>query len=449
MDRRNKKNRELYRKILKQKTAALAVLTVVLVILIVHTSDRLRNSGEPEYGEELVIPEAEDGAGEPEEVWTLPGADAAIRVLLLGEDESIYHEEKSLSRDYPGKLEYYEEKDGWVIVNEVPLEDYLCRVVPSEMPSSYAPEALKAQAVCARTYAVWQMQEYAYPEYRAHVDDSVSYQVYNHMDSQESTNQAVSDTAGQIMLYGDRPVKAYYFATSCGSTTDENIWEKGDREQTPYIAGRLVCSEEKEKDLTGEEAFSEYIRKKHGEDLEISEPWYRWSCYVPLSQIRKNVERWASERALRTEDGILLQDGEGYIWPENVNIGAVKGVSIIERNTGGVAQQMLVTGENGTLKIKYEYNIRLMLGIPGGPVHKNDGTDSQGGNLLPSGYFVLEPVEEKGALTGYQVYGGGLGHGAGMSQNGARILAEQGRGYEDILAYFYEGIHLARLEENR
>lgn len=446
MENRDKKNRELYRKILKQKTAALAVLTVVLAILIVGTSGRW-SPGEPDYGEELVIPEAEDISGNvPDETWQLPGADASIRVLLLGDGGGIYHADRTLSGEYPGELTYYEEKDGWVIVNEVPLEEYLRRVVPSEMPSAYASEALKAQAVCARTYAVWQMQEYAYPEYEAHVDDSVSYQVYNQIDSQETTDQAVADTKGQIILYEDNPVKAYYFATSCGSTTDENIWEKGSREATPYIAGRLVSSSDKVKDLTDEEEFASYIRKKHGEDLEISEPWYRWNCYVPLSQIQKNIERWAGERAARTEDGILLRDGEDYIWPDGADIGAVESAHVIERNTGGAVQQMLLNGEKGTLKIKYEYNIRLMLGIPGGTVYKNDGTKSEGGNLLPSGYFILEPVEQDGKLTGYQVCGGGLGHGAGMSQNGARILAEQGYGYEEILTYFYQGIHLARLE---
>lgn len=86
-----------------------------------------------------------------------------------------------------------------------------------------------------------------------------------------------------------------------------------------------------------------------------------------------------------------------------------------------------------------------MLGIPGGEIQKNDGSIGEGGNLLPSGYFVMEPVFEDKSLTGYQVYGGGLGHGAGMSQNGARVLAEQGYGYEEILTFFYNEIRLAKL----
>lgn len=72
-----------------------------------------------------------------------------------------------------------------------------------------------------------------------------------------------------------------------------------------------------------------------------------------------------------------------------------------------------------------------MLGLPGGIIHKNDGTITRGGDLLPSGYFILTQAKTDGKVTGYAVTGGGLGHGAGMSQNGARLLAEPGKGLSD------------------
>ena len=140
-----------------------------------------------------------------------------------------------------------------------------------------------------------------------------------------------------------------------------------------------------------------------------------------------------------------MEDGTEYVWEEVDTIGSIEEAKIIGRNTGGVVHEMLLKGSEGTLKVKYEYNIRLMLGIPGGEIQKNDGSIGEGGNLLPSGYFVMEPVFEDKSLTGYQVYGGGLGHGAGMSQNGARVLAEQGYGYEEILTFFYNEIRLAKL----
>lgn len=410
----------MYRRKLKQKLWFLVGLTVLLLLLIAGKAGRLTEEKHGEEGERLEIPKGEEQT--EAEQWTSPGADPAIRVLLLGDQGSIYHKEKIPEGEYAGTLQYYEEKDGWVIVNEVPLEEYLRWVVPSEMPSRYAAEALKAQAICARTYAVWQMQEYAYPEYEAHVDDSVAFQVYHAVAPQESTDQAVRETAGQIMLYQEQPVKAYYFSTSCGATTDENIWEKGDRERTPYIAGRLVNTENTEKDLTSEKAFSKFIRKKHADDLEISEPWYRWNCYVPLQQIQDNAEKQMGFRE------------------------KVMQVEVTERNTGGAVQKLLLQGEQDSETIVYEYPIRQLLSIPGGTIHKNDGTEAEGSSLLPSGYFVLEPVKEKGKTVGYEVYGGGLGHGAGMSQNGARILAEQGETCDAILHYFYKDIELAILE---
>ena len=189
----------MYQKRLKQKAMLLICMLFFLLILVIRNSDTDSEEEAPNEAQKLVIPEEEETPA-PDEVWELPGANAVIRVLLLGDGGGIYHKNKELDKEYPGELQYYEEAQGWVIINEVPLEEYLCRVVPSEMPSGYAAEALKAQAVCARTYAVWQMQEYAYPEYKAHVNDSVSYQVYNNVESQEETRQAVEKAGEKAWL---------------------------------------------------------------------------------------------------------------------------------------------------------------------------------------------------------------------------------------------------------
>lgn len=61
---------------------------------------------------------------------------------------------------------------------------------------------------------------------------------------------------------------------------------------------------------------------------------------------------------------------------------------------------------------------------------------------LPSGYFFLEEINDGEQITGYKIYGGGFGHGAGLSQNGADTLAEKGYDYREILTYFFEGINI-------
>ena len=78
--------------------------------------------------------------------------------------------------NYRGRLELVRREDGIVVINELPLEEYLYGVVPGEMPASYPLEALKSQAICARTYAYERLQRAGLPEYGAHVDDSTAFQ---------------------------------------------------------------------------------------------------------------------------------------------------------------------------------------------------------------------------------------------------------------------------------
>ena len=95
------------------------------------------------------------------------------------------------------------------MVNDLFLEDYLTKVVPSEMPPSYEKEALKAQAVCARTYAYRQIQGNTYSQYGAHVDDSTNFQVYNNTSANDKSTQTVKETYGKMLFYEDKPLRPF------------------------------------------------------------------------------------------------------------------------------------------------------------------------------------------------------------------------------------------------
>ena len=97
------------------------------------------------------------------------------------------------------------------------------------------------------------------------------------------------------------------------------------------------------------------------------------------------------------------------------------------------------------MEITYEHAIRTALNGKGQTILRTYGKDTTGGNMLPSGFFVVDKVEEDGKLTAFRFRGGGFGHGAGMSQNGANHMAEAGKTYEEILNLFYEGTTLSQI----
>lgn len=126
------------------------------------------------------------------------------------------------------------------LVHHTGFEDYLKGVVPGEVPASWQPEALKAQAVAARSYAYFQAQRARRtPRKTYDVDDTVQYQAYlGHGGRTARTDDAVTATAGELLLYGNEVVKAYFHADSGGHTEDaENIWT-GDAGKVPYCRAK-------------------------------------------------------------------------------------------------------------------------------------------------------------------------------------------------------------------
>lgn len=281
---------------------------------------------------------------------------------------------------------------GVAVINEIPFEEYLYGVVPSEMPASYEMEALKCQAVCARSYAYHQMQEMAYPQYQAQVDDSTAFQVYGNSEIQPSVIQAVDETAGQKLWYQGQVAAAYYYSTSCGMSTDMTAWGGSAGEETAYL---------KSISISGEQG-----------DYEKELPWYRWEAAIPKTVISALISEYAE-----------------------TDIGNLTRLEVTERGAGGVALVLVAEGDRGSAVIETENKIRRALGGSGYEIMKQDGNLTPARDLLPSAFFEIEEQPEQIIL-----HGGGFGHGIGMSQNGANEMAKQGMGYEEILKTFYCGV---------
>lgn len=371
---------------------------------------------------------------------------------------------------YRGHMELVKDGDGIALINDVSLEEYLYSVVPSEMPASYSEEALKAQAICARTYAYVHMQHAAYPAYGAHVDDSTSYQVYNNILEHERTTQAVKETHGQILCTVDgQPAEAFYYSTSCGVGSDANVWKTEAAKEITYLKAetinettmreKLILRKQTGADggtvsastqtalgerLREEEAFADLITAVNDDDFEAGEGWYRWSYQVKQLSAKHICEVLKKRYQANPDLVLTLKKGE-YVSAAPGNFTQIKDMYIAARGSGGVADELILETDKGTYKVISEHNIRYVLCDGETKVKRQSGDEVAMPNLLPSAFFIIETGKKDGSVVGYTLTGGGFGHGAGMSQNGAKTMALRGYSCEDILLFFYENCRLVNI----
>ncbi len=390
-------------------------------------------------GEEFTI-DRDSSYFDGDRVWIRPEAlTGKLTLENVGRSQGV--------PSYRGTLELLSTEDGIIVINEVLLEEYLYSVVPSEMPSRYPGEALKAQAVCARTYAYGHMEHAGYPQYGAHVDDSTSYQVYNNILEQESTSTAVKETYGQLLLTGQGVTAGtYYYSTSCGVGTEAAIWKTEEAARIDYLHARALNPEGSAEDdlgsyLQDEDHFDEFIRRRNETDFESDENWYRWTYEVKELDTEHMLEAMRKRYDANSKLILTLVDGE-YVSREIEELDVVRDIYIEKRGSGGVADELIIETKEHTYKIISEHNIRYVLNDGESKVLRQDGSQAASPNLLPSGFFVITTGKEKGNVVGYSLTGGGFGHGVGMSQNGAKEMAKHGYSAQDILLFFYDGCYL-------
>lgn len=248
-------------------------------------------------------------------------------------------------------------------INIVDVEDYLLSVVPSEMPASWPLEALKAQAVSARSYALSNLGKHASEGYD--LKDTIEDQVYTGIGAEnDATNEAVASTDGIVLKHNGRICTAFFHSASGGSTeVADVVWGRS----VPYL--------------------------KAVPDYDDESPHSSWTR-------RFSVE--AVEKALKLDS--LAND-----------IGALLSITLLRNSQSQRVQEVLLTGSSGTRITSGERLRRLF--------------------KLPSTIFNVgcEPGN-------YVIAGRGFGHGLGLSQWGAKSLAQQGYNAAQILAYYYKDV---------
>lgn len=367
--------------------------------------------------------------------------------------EGISRAEKPV---YPGSIELVKRDKGIMVINELPLEDYLCRVVNSEMPESFGLEALKAQAVCARSYAAIKLKTSEYHVYGADVDDSTLCQVYNNQAMNTTTVEAVRATKGQVLWKDGHVETAYYFSTSCGHTsTVDQVWGKGEESEDGNWQidvfsdsskndgeAKEVIKRISQKNLSKEEVMTAFLL---GETpfsdehmLEKDEPWYRWQVSMSKKEWGDAIKKNLQEATKNPNTSIFKKNSNGK-W-ENVRIsdfGTLNAIKVLKREKSGLVTEIELKGTKASVKLCGEYMIRKILLSEDAVILRQDNTKVEDFPLLPSAYFSFRATK-----NGWVLYGGGYGHGVGMSQYGAKDLAKKGCTYRQILGFYYPGCML-------
>lgn len=344
---------------------------------------------------------------------------------------------------YHGIVEIGKYNSKLSVINELSLEEYLYAVIPSEMPTTYGEEALKVQAVCARTYAYKQLLQNSYSNYGAHIDDSVSSQVYNNIAEDKESIKAVKDTYGEIMLYENDIVEAYYFSTSWGCTADaKDVWIG---EENGYLNGQLQITKDSEEtmqdyDFSDEEAFRNFLNKKTIRTYDSGFPWYRWKTTISDEILQNALEKNIEARYEVNPSLILTLSNGTYVSKPISSVGKIEDIEVANRTKNGLVNAIIIKGSDATVKICSEYNIRLLLAPLKCPIERSDKSKVDSLTMLPSAFFMV--TKNDGSFT---FSGGGYGHGVGMSQNGAKAMSEASFNYSSILQHYYKGSTLGNL----
>lgn len=340
-----------------------------------------------------------------------------VSITTVEEDEFLSYNGK----EYRGALIIFRLDDSdLTVINVLNLEEYLYGVVPKEMSTGHPIEALKAQAVAARTYTCKNLDKYK--KWNFDLTYTTSDQAYAGVSAEsEDTTRAVDKTKGEVVTYDGEPITTYYFSTSAGYTENsENVWVS----KVPY----LVAVED----------------KYQPENLSTS----TWTATFTVDEIKD----------------ILAN--------KSVKIGNLLGINILEKTKSGGVLELEFEGSKDTYKVSKE-STRLVYGtslvksqfydietdasawvidVDGEKCNKTFSelkvATSGGSKKISSNLDEINIISKDGTVkrstvpTKYTLNGKGWGHGVGMSQNGAIGMAKEGFKYDEILKWYYTDVEI-------
>lgn len=347
---------------------------------------------------------------------------------------------------YRGVLEITKNEknpDTFYIVNVLGLENYLRGVVPNEMPVSFGAEALKAQAIAARNYVLKPRIKY-YDAYD--ICDSVSCQVYFGAGTENPiSDMAISQTEGNVATYDGELILAQYSSTAGGYTENyENAFSSQkdkcigcENNAIPYLKG--VPDIATTPKLDNEENARDFYMNKP-ESFDSNSPYFRWQYEWTREELEKVL---ASNINNRSFTGVVKKNNL-----EEEEFGTLQNIEVLSRGVSGKVISLKITTDKNEYIVQKELVIRQLFKKDGknlpsaNIVFEFIKTDDNTSKKVEGNDEKNEETKDNFVISTIKVYGGGLGHGVGMSQFGAGKMHKLGYKYDEILQHYYTGVSI-------
>lgn len=365
-----------------------------------------------------------------------------------------FHWEREESQQFQGDLIIEANDGGLMITNHLPLESYLVSVISSEMSASCPAELLRAHAIISRSWLLAQLigergtGAHERSENAAEIGDQSEivrwYDRESHLGFDvcaddhcqryqgiskafsKSAFDAISDTRGKVLVYGEEICDARY-SKSCGGMT-ETYSAAWDDQDMPYLKPVY--------DGPGDEVPGHRLPlsvEVNAEDWILSTPLAYCGLATPelLERILPGFDQETRD-FYRWQVGYTQQDlSEILLARLGVDFGRVHSLIALERGESGRIIRLRIVGEKRTLVIGKELEIRRALSR----------------SHLYSSAFVTRPAREQMSEypARFDLIGAGWGHGVGLCQIGAAVMADRGHGHEEILAHYFRASDISRL----
>lgn len=380
------------------------------------------------------------------------GKNEIIIIEANNENEGIIFENLKRGYEQPvfyGKIEISKINDKYIVINEIHIEKYLESVLATNSNGNNNEEMLKALAVMYRTLAINYINENNLKYIGANLDDSSKYIGYNNKKTEEIFKNPVVATKGKVLLNENNVIKPTYFSYSSGVTANSGeIWY--DKEYYSYPATNKAYllhikdfEENIYENLQDDINANIFFKTKDINSVEKDSNWFRWSTTLEESDILKinnNVKE-----LYKTEKHFLktLENGK-YIYKPIEELGKIKDINVKKRGEAGNIMEIEIIGDKNTVLISSDLIIKKVFTLKS--VINNKGDIVENVNILPSTYFVFDKIyDNNGYLKKFTIYGGGYGHGVGLSIYGANQMAKNGKNYEEILLKYYSNTNIIEI----